>query len=196
MIWSVGYIESFCYPANTKHLYKIYTMLEDVGLTLYKCYTNILRFLGNSMIWNIETAKHIRPHAKIAIIPTTWDEITVNSQDHGVPGVNEHKIPLISSQGSGTHPIKNPKIKITYLSLILLEKLRFSQLLWWKWEKNKTMLISGFFDFRACLCAHGNPLYNVIAIFFAFNDTFKHKYLTIAFEISVWHVWKKDPKPA
>ena len=37
--------------ANTKHLYNICTMLanvEDVGLTLYKCCTNVLCLLGNN----------------------------------------------------------------------------------------------------------------------------------------------------
>ena len=35
-------------PANTKRLFDIYTMLEDVGSTLYKCYTNVLCLLGRA----------------------------------------------------------------------------------------------------------------------------------------------------
>ena len=43
------------FPANTKHLYKICTLLDQrhalklskgVGRTLYKCYTNVLCLLG------------------------------------------------------------------------------------------------------------------------------------------------------
>ena len=37
------------YPADTKHLYTIYTMSvqrQDVGQTLYKCNTNVLCLLG------------------------------------------------------------------------------------------------------------------------------------------------------
>ena len=48
-------------PANTKHLYNIYAMLdqcEDVGPTLYKCYRNVLCLLG--IMWVDRMRKYKR----------------------------------------------------------------------------------------------------------------------------------------
>ena len=39
----------YCHPVNTKHLYdfmQCWTSVEDVGPTLHKCHTNVLRLLG------------------------------------------------------------------------------------------------------------------------------------------------------
>ena len=43
------------FPANTKHLYNIYTMLDvkDVGPTLYKCYTYFcVRWVVPQWVWS------------------------------------------------------------------------------------------------------------------------------------------------
>ena len=43
-------------PVNTKHLYdfmQCWTNVEDVGPTLYKCYTNVLCLLGQDFLSNI-----------------------------------------------------------------------------------------------------------------------------------------------
>ena len=51
-----AYIISVCYcPANTKHLYNIYSLQRrpnvfDVVPTLYKCYTNVLCLLGGHRV--------------------------------------------------------------------------------------------------------------------------------------------------
>ena len=52
-IWREGNGAISCCPANTKHLYNTCTMLtnvEDVGPTLYKCYTNVLCLLDDDHI--------------------------------------------------------------------------------------------------------------------------------------------------
>ena len=39
----------YCHPVNTEHLYdfmQCWTNVEDVGPTLHKCHTNVLRLLG------------------------------------------------------------------------------------------------------------------------------------------------------
>ena len=43
--WNAKKFDKISFPANTKQLYNIYTML-DQRTTLYKCYTNVLCLLG------------------------------------------------------------------------------------------------------------------------------------------------------
>ena len=60
------------YPASTTHLYNIYTMLdEDVGPTLYKCYTNVLCLLGiciNCSQWCASSGKAESYDGKLHLI--------------------------------------------------------------------------------------------------------------------------------
>ena len=47
--WNCLIPSLFWHPVNTKHLYdfmQCWTNVEDVGPTLYKCYTNVLCLLG------------------------------------------------------------------------------------------------------------------------------------------------------
>ena len=47
----IGWMLGISYPAKTKHLYSIYTMLDQRRrrwLALYKCHTNVLCLLGNN----------------------------------------------------------------------------------------------------------------------------------------------------
>ena len=67
-------------PVNTKHLYNIYTML-DQRPTLYKCYTNALCLLGCArVILSVRSAKYFFQYFKR--LQFTIDVIATNTRSY------------------------------------------------------------------------------------------------------------------